>query len=75
MANKGNKQYFIQIARIAAEEKACKREFRAFAKLNRSCLKMLSRMTILISAPALCVICNSNFMQIDEPLMKESTTV
>ena len=41
VANKGNKQYFIQVAYSVAEEKAYEREFGAFAKLDNSCQKIV----------------------------------
>ena len=34
VANKGNKQYYIQVAYSVAEEKAYEREFGAFSKLD-----------------------------------------
>ena len=41
VANKGNKQYYIQAAYSVAEEKAYDREFGAFAKLDNSCQKIV----------------------------------
>ncbi|MBR2255880.1 MAG: ATP-binding protein [Blautia sp.] len=41
VANKGNKQYYIQVAYSVAEEKAYEREFGAFAKLDNSCQKIV----------------------------------
>lgn len=41
VANKGNKQYYIQVAYSVAEEKAYDREFGAFAKLDNSCQKIV----------------------------------
>lgn len=41
VANKGNKQYFIQVAYSVAEEKAYEREFGAFLKLDNSCQKIV----------------------------------
>ena len=41
VANKGNKQYFIQAAYSVAEKKAYDREFGAFAKLDNSCQKIV----------------------------------
>ena len=41
VANKGNKQYYIQAAYSVAEEKAYEREFGAFAKLDNSCQKIV----------------------------------
>ena len=41
VANKGNKQYYIQIAYSVTEEKAYEREFGAFAKLDNSCQKIV----------------------------------
>ena len=41
VANKGNKQYFIQAAYSVAEEKAYEREFGAFARLDNSCQKIV----------------------------------
>ena len=41
MANKANKQYYIQAAYSVAEEKAYEREFGAFAKLDNSCQKIV----------------------------------
>ncbi|MCR5783799.1 MAG: ATP-binding protein [Clostridia bacterium] len=41
VANKGNKQYFIQAAYSVAEEKAYEREFGAFSKLDNSCQKIV----------------------------------
>ena len=41
VANKGNKQYFIQVAYSVAEEKAYERELGAFAKLDNSCQKIV----------------------------------
>lgn len=41
VANKGNKQYYIQVAYSVAEEKAYDREFGAFAKLDNSCHKIV----------------------------------
>ncbi len=41
VANKGNKQYYIQAAYSAAEEKAYEREFGAFARLDNSCQKIV----------------------------------
>ena len=41
IANKGNKQYYIQVAYSVAEEKAYDREFGAFAKLDNSCQKIV----------------------------------
>ena len=41
VANKGNKQYYIQVAYSVTEEKAYEREFEAFAKLDNSCQKIV----------------------------------
>ena len=41
VANKGNKQYYIQVAYSVTEEKAYEREFRPFDKLDNSCQKVL----------------------------------
>ena len=41
VANKGNKQYYIQVAYSVAEEKAYEREFGAFAKLDNTCQKIV----------------------------------
>ena len=41
VANKGNKQYYIQVAYSVAEEMAYEREFGAFAKLDNSCQKIV----------------------------------
>ncbi|MCR5650298.1 MAG: ATP-binding protein [Lachnospiraceae bacterium] len=41
VANKGNKQYYIQVAYSVAEEKAYEREISAFAKLDNSCQKII----------------------------------
>jgi len=41
VANKGNKQYYIQVAYSVAEEKAYEREFGAFSKLDNSCQKIV----------------------------------
>lgn len=41
VANKDNKQYYIQAAYSVAEEKAYEREFKAFAKLDNSCQKIV----------------------------------
>ena len=41
VANKGNKQYYIQVAYSVAEEKAYEREFGAFAKLDNSSQKIV----------------------------------
>lgn len=41
VANKGNKQYYIQVAYSVTEEKAFEREFRPFDKLDNSCQKVL----------------------------------
>ena len=41
VANKGNKQYYIQAAYSVAEEKAYEREFGAFDKLDNSCQKIV----------------------------------
>ena len=41
VANKGNKQYYIQAAWSVTEEKAYERVFRAFAKLDNSCQKIV----------------------------------
>lgn len=41
VANKGNKQYFIQAAYSVAEEKAYEREFGAFARFDNSCQKIV----------------------------------
>ena len=41
VANKGNKQYFIQVAYSVAEEKAYERKFGAFAKLDNSRQKIV----------------------------------
>ena len=41
VANKGNKQYYIQVAYSVVEEKAYEREFGAFAKLDNSCQKIV----------------------------------
>ena len=41
VANKGNKQYYIQAAYSVTEEKAYEREFGAFAKLDNSCQKIV----------------------------------
>ena len=41
VANKGNKQYYIQAAWSVTEEKAYEREFGAFAKLDNSCQKIV----------------------------------
>ena len=41
VANKGNKQYYIQVAYSVTEEKAYEREFGAFAKLDNSCQKIV----------------------------------
>lgn len=41
VANKGSKQYYIQVAYSVAEEKAYDREFAAFAKLDNSCQKII----------------------------------
>ncbi len=41
VANKGNKQYYIQVAYSVAEEKAYEREFGAFARLDNSCQKIV----------------------------------
>lgn len=41
VANKGNKQYYIQVAYSVAEEKSYEREFGAFAKLDNSCQKIV----------------------------------
>ena len=45
VANKGNKQYYIQIAYSVAEEKAYEREFGAFAKLDNSYLRSILTMS------------------------------
>ena len=41
VANKGNKQYYIQVAYSVVEEKAYEREFGAFSKLDNSCQKIV----------------------------------
>ena len=41
VAQKGNKQYFIQAAYSVAEEKAFEREFRVFSRLDNSCQKIV----------------------------------
>ena len=41
VANKGNKEYYIQVAYSVAEEKAYEREFGAFSKLDNSCQKIV----------------------------------
>ncbi len=41
VANKGNKQYYIQAAYSVAEENAYDRKFGAFAKLDNSCQKIV----------------------------------
>lgn len=41
VANKGNKQYYIQVAYSVAEENSYEREFGAFAKLDNSCQKIV----------------------------------
>ena len=41
VANKGNKQYYIQVAYSVTEEKAYEREFGAFSKLDNSCQKIV----------------------------------
>ena len=41
VADRGNKQYYIQVAYSVAEEKAYEREFGAFAKLDNSCQKIV----------------------------------
>ena len=41
VANKGNKQYYIQVAYSVAEEKAYEREFGVFVKLDNSCQKIV----------------------------------
>ena len=41
VANKGNKQYYIQAAYSVAEDKAYEREFGAFSKLDNSCQKIV----------------------------------
>ncbi len=41
VANKGNRQYYIQVACSVAEDKAYEREFGAFARLDNSCQKIV----------------------------------
>ena len=41
VANKGNKQYYIQVAYSVAEDKAYEREFGAFSKMDNSTQKIV----------------------------------
>ncbi len=67
VANKGNKQYYIQVAYSVAEEKAYEREFGAFAKLDNSCQKIvITNDNIDFSTSTVRHIQFSDFVNMDE---------
>lgn len=67
VANKGNKQYYIQVAYSVAEEKAYEREFGAFAKLDNSCQKIvITNDDIDFSTSTVRHIRFQDFVQMDE---------
>lgn len=67
VANKGNKQYYIQVAYSVAEEKSYEREFGAFAKLDNSCQKIvITNDDIDFSTSTVRHIRFQDFVQMDE---------
>ena len=67
VANKGNKEYYIQAAYSVAEDKAYDREFGAFSKLDNSCQKIvITNDEIDYSTSTIKHICFRDFVWMDE---------